>query len=379
MAEIKDGIWSFLAAKRRLGRMAESSEKMYRAQLEDCADYFAGVDENTITRSMISDYFADWERRFGEIYGRRPAPKTVGCRQSYVASYFRHQHALGRIDADPTVILQAPKRQRPVNDWLRGAEDEAFCREAAAGDPLEQVVCLGLRWQGFRIEELASLLDEDVNPEEGWVRVRKSKSNHGERTLPILPEWDPAVRAWRRERVLRGLDGHRAFLPTRAGRRPGSTEVTPAGTPMEPSFLWRIVKRVATRAELRLYGWEERQTRDENGRLITKRMPIAKDKAGINTTAVTPHTLRRTAGSWLLNQGVRLEVVSDFLGHANTRVTEEAYAELLQERRTQEVLAVFPGQPAGPPKLDLAEQLVKELERGDAAFLAKLRALLDAA
>jgi integrase len=47
-------------------------------------------------------------------------------------------------------------------------------------------------------------------------------------------------------------------------------------------------------------------------------------------SAVSPHTLRRTYGSDLLNRGVRIEVVSALLGHADSRTTARAYAQLLE-------------------------------------------------
>jgi integrase/recombinase XerD len=46
---------------------------------------------------------------------------------------------------------------------------------------------------------------------------------------------------------------------------------------------------------------------------------------------VTPHTLRRTFGTELLNKGMALEQLSKLLGHADTRVTEASYAEMLDE------------------------------------------------
>jgi len=55
----------------------------------------------------------------------------------------------------------------------------------------------------------------------------------------------------------------------------------------------------------------------------------------------TPHTLRRTFGSYLLNKGLRLEVVSKLLGHSSTVVTERAYAELLGSTIRDELLAVL--------------------------------------
>jgi site-specific recombinase XerD len=66
------------------------------------------------------------------------------------------------------------------------------------------------------------------------------------------------------------------------------------------------------------------------------------EKAGINRR-VTPHTLRRTFGSDLVNRGVRLEVVSRLLGHASTAITEKAYARLEDATVRREMLAALTG------------------------------------
>jgi site-specific recombinase XerD len=81
---------------------------------------------------------------------------------------------------------------------------------------------------------------------------------------------------------------------------------TKLGTPVTQQHVATVLARVATRA-----GLEKR---------------------------VTPQTLRRTFGSTLLNKGVSIEVVSKMLGHSNTRVTEDAYAEMLPDRVFSEVL-----------------------------------------
>ena len=59
---------------------------------------------------------------------------------------------------------------------------------------------------------------------------------------------------------------------------------------------------------------------------------------GYNKSDVSPHTLRRTFGSHLLNHGLRLEVVSKLLGHSTTTITEQAYAQLLDDTARRELL-----------------------------------------
>jgi site-specific recombinase XerD len=61
------------------------------------------------------------------------------------------------------------------------------------------------------------------------------------------------------------------------------------------------------------------------------------EHAGL-TRKLKPHTLRRTFRSHLLNKGVRLEVVSKLLGHANTAITERAYARLEDQTIRDEMM-----------------------------------------
>src|SRR5438270_813625 len=69
------------------------------------------------------------------------------------------------------------------------------------------------------------------------------------------------------------------------------------------------------------------------------------DAAGENVSAVSPHTLRQTFGSDLLNRGVRIEVVSAQLGHASVKITETAYAKLTTQTQRDELLRLGTGFP----------------------------------
>jgi integrase len=82
-----------------------------------------------------------------------------------------------------------------------------------------------------------------------------------------------------------------------------------AGTPIQTRYVWKIVRDVSARSGLTTAG----------GR------------------PVTPHALRRTFATEMLNRGVRLETVSRLLGHAATTITEQAYAQLTDHRIRAEV------------------------------------------
>lgn len=137
---------------------------------------------------------------------------------------------------------------------------------------------------------------------------RKSKSVSGLRRIPILPELAAEWRRWRDFQEARGA----------VADSTGAVHQLRDADDAVPGV--EIVKRVAHRAGVR-----------------TQDPP---DRAGLNLSEVSPHTLRRTFGSTLLNQGVRLEVVSKLLGHSNTKVTEDSYAELLNATIAREVLSL---------------------------------------
>jgi hypothetical protein len=92
--------------------------------------------------------------------------------------------------------------------------------------------------------------------------------------------------------------------------------------------------------------------------------------SGENVSAITPHTLRRTFGSHLLNRGLRLEVVRRLLGHSSTVVTERAYAELLAPTIRDELLAVLNGRA-------LVHRLSSSRRRQEAPLSPAARAWID--
>jgi len=172
----------------------------------------------------------------------------------------------------------------------------------AAGTPQQKIVTSLLRWSGVRAAEAVFLADGDLDLERGEIYVRKSKTARGRRTIPILPQLEEKIREWRAYRAQHNLN------------QPGSPFlVTRAGTRMQPRYVWRIVRDVAARAGMTT----------ASGRRIT------------------PHTLRRTFATDLLNRGVRLETVSRLLGHAATTITEQAYAQLTDRRIRMEVEEAF--------------------------------------
>jgi integrase len=314
----------------RQGR-ADATRKKYVQGARAFVDW-SGDRLESLTTVDIDLFLSRWERSFEEQTGRRPRRATVRGRICALRSFFSYldrtgllEDEAGRSVKNPMDGILAPTVEQRPNDFLRPIEDAALLE--CCSPPAERIVVWLLRWTGLRVAEACSLKlqDLDLTPGRESLAVLKSKTTAGVRTLPLVPCLLPELDTWLAILRERGVMSPQA--PLLATRR---------GSAFKPTFVWRLVKRAGARAEVRpvpcLCG-------TANGTRHDKGCP--RTVSGENLSSITPHTLRRTFGSYLLNQGLRLEVVSRLLGHSSTVVTERAYAELLGTTIRDELLAVL--------------------------------------
>lgn len=326
-----DWIRAFDGYLARQGRAAGTQLK-YAEAIGRFAEWLDGGSPGELSSEAIDHYLLWWREEFVRRHGRLPSPATYRGQVCALRALFAWlerfdllRDQAGNARPNPMGRISAPPvRQRP-NDWLRAAEDRALleveCNEQ------ERIIVWLLRWTGVRVSEATNLTigDIDLSPGDETLVVRESKTIAGRRTILVVPELRPHLDAW-----LRHL-GRGTLL-----RPDVPLLATKNGTPMKTTYVWRIVKRVAFRAGVRVVGCT---CGSGDGGRHDRGCPRTRN--GENLSRVSPHTLRRTFGSYLLNRGCRLEVVSKLLGHASTTVTERAYAEMLYETARREVLQVL--------------------------------------
>ncbi len=289
---------------RRRGKSVRTV-KRWRSELER---FVAWVGERPFAEVSAADlelgFLGWWESSFEDRNARPPSLNSTRAVMQALRSFYGFCDKFGLLaDADgklvrnPALALELPVIPvKPELDWLRPDEDAAFLDVAM--NAREDIIVFFLRLTGLRLGEALGLLNRDVDLAAGAIGVRESKTAAGYRSIPISPELRPHLERWLGFTKREGLyhaDG--PFLVTRNR------------TAMKPQYVEQVVARVATRAGL--------------------------------ARRVTPHTLRRTFGSDLVNRGVRLEVVSRLLGHASTAITEKAYARLEDATIRAEMLAAF--------------------------------------
>ncbi len=211
--------------------------------------------------------------------------KSKGTQSRYLASlksYYRFLFREKRIDKDPTSIMEAPKREKKLPDVLTPDETDRLLQAPDLRKPLgfrDRTMLEVLYGAGLRITELLTLKPEDVNLELGFLRVLGKGGKErivplGEEALEYLKEYIAVVRT-----SLNKKDrGSRILFLNRSGE------------PMSRQGFFKI---------LRGYGL----------------------KAGLDKH-LSPHTLRHSFATHLLENGADLRSVQEMLGHADISTTE---------------------------------------------------------
>ena len=229
---------------------------------------------DTVTRVFLRDFIFTLKDM-----GLEPA--TIRRQVSAIHTYFRFLLAEGIVPDDPSDRLETPRRWRTLPDVLSLKEMEAMLASPSVDEPLgwRDRALLELGYGGgLRVSELCGLLVSDLIMTDGLVRVIGKGSK--ERLVPIGRQVIGAVSVY--------LNTTRATLDQ--GRTAGRLILNARGMPLSRVGAWGIVKEHAQRAG------------------ITKR--------------VTPHTLRHTFATHLLEGGADLRAVQEMLGHADLSTTQ---------------------------------------------------------
>jgi integrase/recombinase XerD len=223
-------------------------------------------------------------REFGyHLHDDGLAPASIRRALSAVRTYFGFLLGEGLVDTDPSEQLDPPASWKRLPDVL---SREEVTRLIEAPDPEDR-----LYWRdrallefayatGVRVSELTALRGRDVDLEEGFARVFGKGSK--ERLVPVGSAAVGAIGRYLRE-VRPGLERGR-------GRGEGVLFLNARGRPLSRMGVWKILRKQVERA-----GIERR---------------------------VTPHTLRHTFATHLLEGGADLAAVQEMLGHADISTTQ---------------------------------------------------------
>ncbi|MCP4896240.1 MAG: site-specific tyrosine recombinase XerD, partial [bacterium] len=235
---------------------------------------------NQIETATIRNYLG--HRRDDGLSARSAARALSALR-----GFFRFLAVTGVVDSDPTQRLQSPKLWRTIPRFLTSEEVEQLLAAPKTDSPLgirDRAMLETLYATGLRVSELIALTPARVRLDPGFVRVRGK--GRKDRVVPLgsdacewIDHYFTDVRGTLAERARRSKS---AAAPELFLNHRGST-LTRQG-------FWKILRSHAT-------------------------------TVGINTT-VSPHVVRHSFATHLVNNGADLRAVQMMLGHSSLTTTE---------------------------------------------------------
>ena len=274
---------AFAAALKKASRAADNTVVNYRRDLlafrsfllERAATLGRRVDEidlAQVTTDHIRSYLA-------ELMKKGQARATVQRRLSAIKAFFRYRET-SRGDSSPARSIRSPKNMRGLPSILQQDEVRQLI-EVAPDDTSpaaarDRAIFETLYSAGLRVSELVGLNWRDIDEELGMVMVRSGKGNK-DRLVPLGEPALDALLKWRRAMPIAWEPGGPVIVNLRGGR-----------------LTTRSVEMILQRR-------------------------IA--EAGVSTN-ITPHGLRHSFATHMLNNGADLRSIQEMLGHASLATTQ---------------------------------------------------------
>ena len=298
---MRDHLKSFLQYLKLNRHVSPHTVRAYESDVTQYLAFVAGdtgkkmseLEPSNLEMSSVRAHLAGLNRA-GKA--RSSVARKLSALKTFV-QYLRREEV---IEHDPTAMAVAPKRDQTIPVFLSEAEMTRLIETPDTGDPLgrrDRAILELFYASGLRLSELVAIDLEDVNMSGRMVRVMGK--GRKERLLPFNQSAADAIRAWMKDRAA-----------IRTGRGP-KARVSPER---------RAVAAKAAKADRDPLFINYRGTRLSDrsvDRLLRKYVALCSTRMGIS-----PHALRHSFATHLLQRGADLRAIQELLGHAALSTTQ---------------------------------------------------------
>jgi integrase/recombinase XerD len=270
-------------------RMAANTLEAYRRDLRRLARFAAPTG-----RAVESLTRADLEAFVREAMRAGLSPTSVARLVAAVRSFYRFLRLIGAVPANPAEDLHAPRLLAPLPRFLSSDEVDAILAAPDVDSPRglrDRALLEVLYATGLRVSELVGLRLSDVHLDQAYVQCLGKGGK--QRIVPLGEEaadWARRYIATGRRALMRARESPWLFLSARGGRR------------LSRLGCWKLLKEYGRRAGVRAH--------------------------------LSPHVLRHSFATHLLERGADLRAIQAMLGHADLSTTQ-IYTHVLETRLRQ--------------------------------------------
>lgn len=256
---------------------SQQTVESYRDDLKHFEKFAKDLSDSFSWETVDSDMVRDWME---SMMDKGNSAATVSRRLSALKTFYRFALARHYVESDPVYSIKGPKKEKPLPQFVKESEMDELLDRQAWGDDYNNVrartIIILFYETGMRLSELVNLDDKDVNFVTSEIKIT-GKGNK-QRIVPFGDELKNTLLEFRR-------------------LRDASVEVkTPAlvvsekGTRMSPSKVQNIVRSNLSRV--------------------------------CSLKKKSPHVLRHSFATAMLNHHVGIENLKKLLGHASISTTE---------------------------------------------------------
>ncbi|MFN4988867.1 MAG: site-specific tyrosine recombinase/integron integrase [Ignavibacteria bacterium] len=277
----EQAVQEFLSACELQKGYSPHTIETYRFALMEFLDYFKS--EYGVNPDINAIEPADIRPFLGYLHDRGLSKKSLRVKIAAVKSFFKFAFRQSWIDRNPAAIVSTPKAEKKLPSFLQSGEIESLMDSfdpSSPGGARNIAIAELLYSSGLRVSELIQLPMQDLDMHAGKVRVMgKGKK---ERIVPIGGKAIEALEAY---------IAMRSYLTSLDTAKPdGKVFLSDRGKMMNPSVVYRIIRRAMN--------------------------PVTE------SPQKSPHVLRHTFATHLLDNGADISSVSEMLGHSSLSATQ---------------------------------------------------------
>ena len=268
---------------------SELTIKSYREDLMDLADFLS--DEGTKKVAVASVTPSDLRTYVAALHDAGYAKSSISRKLASLRSFYRYAQRQSLADSNPAKPLRNPRGTRKLPHFLSGEEIETLLKCPDLGDPSglrDKAILETMYSAGLRVSEVVALNDGDIEFEDGVIRVRGK--GRKERLGSLGKFAMTALKNYLGVRSQINASARTKNPASKGNLRDAATFVNKFGTRLTTRSVGRMLEKYILQCGL-------------DGR-------------------TSPHTLRHSFATHLLNAGADIRSVQELLGHKSLVTTQ---------------------------------------------------------